>query len=132
MATYDRSAAGGEECPDRHASSNSDVARIAEAIPAYRHPITDVLKPVSSNPWGIAALSFIDGYFNEAADHYDAIGALTDANHARLRAGEQLLRAGQREDGERAITCAVEFWREAGATGYLREAEALLSREATG
>ena len=81
-------------------------------------------------PWLQAATTMAAGEFDQAADRYAEIGSLPDEAYARLRAAEQLLNAGQRADGHAQLQQAVGFYRQVRATGYLREADALVAASA--
>ena len=83
-------------------------------------------RPVRSR-WSEAAFAYAEGRFDEAASAYDAIGSGPDAAFARLRAAEQALGRADGHGAEARLKCALDFYREAGATAYAREAEALLS-----
>jgi class 3 adenylate cyclase/tetratricopeptide (TPR) repeat protein len=77
--------------------------------------------------WLDAAESLTAGDAVRAAEIYDEIGARSDAAKTRLRAAEFLLAAGRREEAEAQLGLALEFFRRAGATRYVGEAEALLA-----
>jgi hypothetical protein len=61
------------------------------------------------------------------AEIYDELGARSDAAKTRLRAAELLVAAGRLEEAESQLGSALEFFRQAGATHYVLEAEALLA-----
>jgi tetratricopeptide (TPR) repeat protein len=65
--------------------------------------------------------------FSNAANVYAAVGSLPDEAYARLRAAEELVQAGSRAEADSQLARATDFFRSAGAVGYLREAEALLA-----
>jgi hypothetical protein len=67
------------------------------------------------------------GDYGRAAELYADIGSLPDEAHARLRAGGQLLEAGRRAEGTAQVERALGFYRQVGASAYLREAGALLA-----
>ena len=48
----------------------------------------------------------------------------------RLRAGDRLLAAGRRSEGEAQLARALDFFRSVQATAYLQEGERLLVRSA--
>jgi class 3 adenylate cyclase/tetratricopeptide (TPR) repeat protein len=77
--------------------------------------------------WLEAAESLASGDVVRAADLYKKIGAQTAAARTRLRAAEQLISAGRREEAEAQLELALAFFRTAGAERYIREAEALLA-----
>ena len=76
--------------------------------------------------WVEAAERILAGGFHEAAETYETIGALPEAADARLRATERLIGEGRRAEGEVELATAVTFFRQVGATAFLRRAEALL------
>jgi hypothetical protein len=84
----------------------------------------------ASTLWLEAAAAFAGSDFERAAERYAEIGSLPDEAFARLRAAEQLLSTGQRAEGNMQLQRAVAFYREARASAYLREAEALLAASA--
>jgi tetratricopeptide (TPR) repeat protein len=93
--------------------------------------LTDLTaRGVTPTPWLQAASAIATGRFVEAADRYAAIGSLPDEAFARLRAAEQLLAAGRRAEGTAQLDRARSFYREVGASGYLREADALVAASA--
>jgi hypothetical protein len=81
-------------------------------------------------PWLQAALAIARGRFDRAADLYAQIGSLPDEAFARLQAAKQLLATGRRAEGNTHLQRVVAFYREVGATAYLREAEVLLAATA--
>jgi ATP/maltotriose-dependent transcriptional regulator MalT len=74
---------------------------------------------ITSSParsrWNGAALLILDRELGAAGELFAEMGALADEARARLRAG----------DADN-VAKALDFYRRAGATGYVREAEALL------
>jgi hypothetical protein len=93
------------------------------------------LAPVStlrgdSSPWRDALAALAADDFAAAAEHLGGIGLRPSEAYARLRAAEQLIAAGRRSDGEAQLARARAFYREVGATAYLREADALLAATA--
>jgi hypothetical protein len=81
-------------------------------------------------PWLEASSSIASGEFSRAAEVLGASGLRTHEACARLRAAEQLISAGRRPEGEAELARALAFYREVGATVYLRQAEALLAASA--
>jgi tetratricopeptide (TPR) repeat protein len=92
-----------------------------EAVPHAKLP---------PNPWFEAAAAYLSGDFARAADVYAGIGSLPDEAYARLRAAEALVREGRRAEADAQLERSLAFWRTAGATGYVREGEALLAESA--
>jgi hypothetical protein len=81
-------------------------------------------------PWLQAATAMAAGRFEQAADRYAEIGSLPDEAFARLRAAEQLLGAGRQAGGTAQLQRALAFYRQVGAAGYLREADAVVAASA--
>jgi class 3 adenylate cyclase/tetratricopeptide (TPR) repeat protein len=78
-------------------------------------------------PWIDAVAGIACADFVGAADIYADMGARPHEAFARLRAAEQLVRDGRRVEADVQLTRALAFWRSVGATGYIREGEALLA-----
>jgi ATP/maltotriose-dependent transcriptional regulator MalT len=76
------------------------------------------LLPSSDRPRIRALRAAIEGRFADAAEEYEAMGAVTSAAYGRLRAGDEHLRP------------ALEFFRSVGAKRYVERGEALLARSA--
>jgi class 3 adenylate cyclase/tetratricopeptide (TPR) repeat protein len=81
-------------------------------------------------PWVEAAQAYVRRDFVQAADVYAQIGSSVDEAHARLRAAEQLVAAGRRQEADVELRRALSFWRRVGAARYVREGEALLAASA--
>jgi tetratricopeptide (TPR) repeat protein len=77
--------------------------------------------------WLEAAAKLASGNAFGAAEDYAEIGAEADAAITRVRAAEQLVAAGRREDAEAQLDLALGFLRAAGAERYVREAQAVLA-----
>jgi hypothetical protein len=58
------------------------------------------------------------------------MGSLADAAFANLHAAEQLQADRRRAEGDAHLRRALTFYRQAGATAFLRRAEALLAASA--
>jgi class 3 adenylate cyclase/tetratricopeptide (TPR) repeat protein len=71
------------------------------------------------------------GEFIDAADAFTEIGdtGFLEA-YARLKAAERLAAEGRRAEADAQLHRSLEFWRKAGATHYIRQAEKLLSASA--
>jgi tetratricopeptide (TPR) repeat protein len=85
---------------------------------------------VPPSPWLEAAAAFVGGDPGRAAEAYRAIGTRPDEADARLAAARVLLAAGRAELAEGELRAATAFWREVGAVGRLRQADALRSAAA--
>jgi tetratricopeptide (TPR) repeat protein len=81
-------------------------------------------------PWLQGAVAIAHGRFDRAADLYAQIGSLPEEAFARLQAAKQLLATGRRAEGTTHLQRVVAFYREVGASAYLREAEMLLAATA--
>ena len=81
-------------------------------------------------PWVDAASAICSGEFRRAADVLEEIGDRTDEAYARLRAAKELVEEGRRAEADTELNQALAFYREVGATRYIREGEALLAESA--
>ena len=77
--------------------------------------------------WREAALAIGTGDLAGAADILERTGARTLEAAVRLRAARAAAVAGRRADAARQLGPALAFYREVGASPYVREAEALLA-----
>jgi tetratricopeptide (TPR) repeat protein len=80
--------------------------------------------------WLQAGTAIAAGRFEQAADGYAEMGSRPDEAFARLRAGERLLAAGHRSEGEEQLERSLAFYREVRAGGYLRGGSGLRSASA--
>ena len=80
--------------------------------------------------WIEAAAAICSGEFRRAADALGDIGCRSGEAYARLRAAKQLVELGARAEAGAELNRALLFYREVGATGYVREGEALLAASA--
>jgi hypothetical protein len=77
---------------------------------------------------GLDALrAVLDREFERAAERFAEIGSLPDEALARLRAAERLVAEGRANSADTQLQQALAFWRDVGATRYIREGEALLA-----
>ena len=83
-----------------------------------------------ATPWVEAASAICSGELGRAADVLGDIGCRLGEAYARLRAAKQLVEQGRRPEADAELNRALAFYREAGATGYAREGEALLAASA--
>jgi tetratricopeptide (TPR) repeat protein len=81
-------------------------------------------------PWHEAALLIAEGDLVGAADVYAEMGSVPDEAYARLRAAEELVRAGNRAEADRQLRLALPVFAKLGATAWLAEGEALLAASA--
>src|SRR2546423_233791 len=82
------------------------------------------------SPWLRAALAFASRDFRAAADIHGEMGVVAHEAFFRLRAAEQLLAEGRRAEADEQLRPALAFYRDVGATRYVREGEALLAASA--
>jgi len=76
--------------------------------------------------WRDAAVAIVGGDLERAADLLEPTGARTLEAAVRLRAAAKEVREGGRPTAESQLGRALAFYREVGASAYVREAEALL------
>jgi tetratricopeptide (TPR) repeat protein len=81
-------------------------------------------------PWAQAAGAILDRDYVRAADIQGQIGYLAGEAYARLRAARQLVEEGRHAEADFELQRSLAFWREVGATRYVREGEALLAASA--
>ena len=133
-------AAGATEQAGRHADELLGIWAHEDAILSYELP--DLVVALESleraddlrgaalgvekpTRWLLAAAAFAAGDFEEAARLYAEIGSLPDEAFARLRAAETLLAQGRRREAGAELERALGFFRRAGATGLIQDAEVL-------
>src|SRR5207302_1904210 len=85
---------------------------------AFRDAVLDP-DPIKS-PWNDAARAIVDGELVRAADVIEGIGHTALAAYARLRAAEALATAGEDAEALALRAKAESFYRQAGATKFLR------------
>jgi hypothetical protein len=84
----------------------------------------------SQTPWHDAARRIATSDLAGAAEGYREIGSVPDEAFARLRAAEELVRAGKRSEADRQLRLALPVFVQLGATAWAAEAEALLAESA--
>jgi tetratricopeptide (TPR) repeat protein len=89
-----------------------------------------LLELSADRPWAEAGSAICSGDFRRAADVLAEIGYRPGEAYARLRAAAELVEEGKRAEADAELTPALAFWREVGATRYVREGEALLAESA--
>jgi class 3 adenylate cyclase/tetratricopeptide (TPR) repeat protein len=82
---------------------------------------------VADTPRQRATAALLEGDLLRAADALAQLGKVNDEANLRLRAGEQLLAEGHREEGQTEIERALSFYRGVRATRFVAEGEALLA-----
>jgi thioredoxin-like negative regulator of GroEL len=88
--------------------------------------LVDATGATPSTRWLEAALAYASGDLSNAAEICAAIGALPEEAYARLAAADVALAEGRRDDAERELTSALDFYRRVGASAFHRDAKALL------
>jgi class 3 adenylate cyclase/tetratricopeptide (TPR) repeat protein len=86
-----------------------------------------VLEDAPPVPWVEAARKIISGDFARAGEVLGEIGFRPGEAYTRLRGAEALAQAGSQAEAEAQLTQALAFYREVGATRFVREGEALLA-----
>ena len=84
----------------------------------------------ATTPWFDAAVACVQGEPERAASILESIGARSYEARLRLLAAEALVAAGRRAEADAQLGRALAFYREVGATRYVREGEALLAATA--
>jgi hypothetical protein len=108
------------------------IADLAFAAAVLELPLTGV-DPVRSSwqsPWLLAAEAMTSRDLLGAAAAYAELGARTNEAEARLLAAHAFAAAGRRPEADEQLRRALAFFREVGATAYVREAESLLAASA--
>jgi len=96
---------------------------------AFEEEMRDVLEPAPAGRWKDLVRVCIDRDFVQAAEMWAEAGSPTWEAQLRLRAAEELIETGRRQEGEEQAAKALTFYRSVGATFYIDRCEALL-REA--
>jgi hypothetical protein len=99
-----------------------DLGHAAEMLP--------LVEGRAEIPWAVAADAICAGDFRRAAEVLAEIGYRPGEAYARLRAARQLVEEGRRAEADVELQRSLAFWREVGATRYVREGEALLAASA--
>jgi tetratricopeptide (TPR) repeat protein len=81
-------------------------------------------------PWARAASAVCSGDLAGAAEVLEQIGYRPGEAYARLRLAKQFVEEGRRAEADEELQRSLAFWREVGATRYVREGEALLAESA--
>ena len=109
--------------------SSIDCALAAELL-GRRGEARRWLSTWRDSPWSAAARQLADQEFVAAAGSLDSMGAARLAALARLRAAQELVRAGRPTEAEDQLQHALKFFRAVGATRFIREGQALLAASA--
>jgi class 3 adenylate cyclase/tetratricopeptide (TPR) repeat protein len=78
-------------------------------------------------PWSNAAHAIASGELVAAAGILESTGARTFVAAVRLRAAQRAAAEGRRQEAAELLAPALAFYREVGASAYVREAEAMLA-----
>jgi class 3 adenylate cyclase/tetratricopeptide (TPR) repeat protein len=105
----------------------TDLAPVLAAVGREQKLLVAYERASLRTRWLEAAAKLARGDARGAAEDYAEIGALADAALTRVRAAEQLVSGGRREEAREQLDLALGFLRAAGAERYVREAEAVLS-----
>jgi predicted ATPase/class 3 adenylate cyclase len=108
---------------------STDCALAAEIL-GRRDQARRWLSTWRDSPWSAAARQLADQEFVTAAGSLDSMGAARSAALTRLRAAQELARAGQRAQADDQLRQAASFFRSVDATRFIRQAEALLAASA--
>jgi len=102
-------------------------ALVAETL-GFAGSLRDVLasNEALTDAWRLPFEAVLDQDLVHAAEMFSELGYF-DEGFTRLRAAEQLLGEGRRQDADQQLRRALEFFRAVGATRYIRESEALLA-----
>jgi class 3 adenylate cyclase len=103
---------------------------LAAEILGRRDEIRRWLSARRDSPWYTAARELADQEFVAAAESLDSMGAARSAALARLRAAQELARAGRRAEADDQLRHALSFFRSVQATRFIRQAEALRAASA--
>jgi class 3 adenylate cyclase len=109
---------------------SGDLAVVLQALGRGAELVELLADAKTPTAWFDAASALATGEFQRAADLYDQMGAQSDGAFARLQAAKHLVAAGRRAEANAQLSRALAFYRQVGATGYLREGEILLTATA--
>ena len=102
----------------------------AAAAMLGRDPFAERSEEAFATPWIEAARAMCLGDFARAAAIYGGMGSRPDEADARLLAAKALVEAGRRAEADEQLRRVLAFYRDVGASAYLREGEALLAASA--
>jgi predicted ATPase/class 3 adenylate cyclase len=110
-----------------------DLSDVADEL-GVTEEVCAVLEQRTWAPGGVvlrdATLAAARGDFARAGALYDELGMATIGAQSHLAAGERLLRAGNRLEGDAELELALAFYRPRGASFYAGRAEQLLAKTA--
>jgi class 3 adenylate cyclase/tetratricopeptide (TPR) repeat protein len=99
-------------------------------VDSYRAELLDAARGAPESPWKTLAFACLDRDFVRAAEIWAEAGSPTMEARLRLRAGEELIEAGRRAEGEAELATALAFYHTVEATYFVRRGEALLEPQA--
>ncbi|HEX7270215.1 MAG TPA: hypothetical protein VF256_22705, partial [Streptosporangiaceae bacterium] len=139
LAAADRAEEGRRILEELFAAGTADLSNLFESftdgvlaaeILGRRDEARRWLENAQNSPWFDAARDLIDQKFARAAESLDSMGAARSGALARLRAAQELAKAGRRAEADDQLRRALNFFRSVGATRFIREGEALLAASA--
>jgi hypothetical protein len=92
-----------------------------------RDELAAVLETAPQTPWVDAAIAITRSEPFRAADMLARLSCRTAEAYTRLRAAEALTRERRRGQAEAELAKVLAFYRQAGATNYIRKAETLIA-----
>jgi hypothetical protein len=139
LAAVGRADEAGRTLEELFAAGTADLSNLFESftdgvlaaeILGRRDKARRWLGESQDSPWFDVARALIDQEFARAAESLDSMGAARSAAVARLRAAQELVRAGRRAEADDQLRRALGFFRSVGATRFIREGEVLLAASA--
>jgi class 3 adenylate cyclase/tetratricopeptide (TPR) repeat protein len=106
---------------------SSDLAIVLGALGRGAEFTECAARAKRPTPWLQAATAVAAGDFERAAGLYAGIGSLPDEAFARLQGARRLLAVGRQAEASVQLQRALAFYRQVGASAYLREGEAILA-----
>ncbi|MBA3433213.1 MAG: hypothetical protein H0U08_03875 [Actinobacteria bacterium] len=95
-----------------------------------REELRQIVETAPPSAWNDASLRSLELDFRGAAEIFAAMPSPTLEARQRSSAGEQLIQAGRRAEGEVELQKALAFYRSVGATFFIQRAEAHLAKSA--
>ena len=109
-----------------------------EALPIFTWTASDVglgdelaavVETAPHTPWRDATIAITRREPIRAADILARLSSRSAEAYTRLRAAQELTREGRRGEADAELAKALAFYRQAGATNYVREAETLIATD---
>jgi len=119
----------GIEIARRFPASSLALGIIAAELPAFglQQAVRELVQQAPANRWRDAALAAAENRFDDAADLFMEIGAVTPSYETRHAHARELVAAGQLPAAAEVLRDVVAFYRSQGATLFAEQAEALLA-----